>query len=130
MELKFKQLKGDDLLFRIIPMLGKLDVVDDVANAYTQGSKSGKLTKEQINARGIKIFAGLAKKALTNLPLIRDDVNSLLADLTGKSVDDVINLSVTEYTRLIIGLFKSSEIREAFTSAVALVKETATAGTA
>ena len=121
--MELRELKGDDL-FKILPLIGKLDVRDELVNSFEQGTDGKKLTDEQLQARGMRIMATLIQKAITNLPKIHDDLNELLADVTGKSVDDIKALGMAEYTNLVIKLFKKPEFKEVFTSAVSLLKST------
>ena len=113
--MELRDLRGDDL-FKILPIIGKLDVKDDMISVMSAGVGEG-FAQEQ----GIKVMVTVVQKALLNLPLIQDDLNSLLADLTGTSIKDIKKLGAVEYTKLVVTLFKKPEIKEVFTSAASLL---------
>ena len=118
--MELRELRGDDL-FEILPIIGKLDVKDDLIAAF-EGQIAG--DEQDVEKVGVKVMANLVQKAAINLPLIRDDLNKLLADLSGTKVKEIQELSLVEYTKLVFALFKKPEIKEVFTSLGSLQSET------
>ena len=140
-----RELRGDDL-FTILSILGKLDVKDDLIAAFDQGKQSSvqlpgaklekKKTKSELEvekaqldkeaeARGIRIVAAIVQRVLLNISVVKGDINSLLADLTSKTDQEIVKLGIVQYTGLVVGLFKKPEIREVFTLAASLLTEQA-----
>ncbi len=70
-------------------------------------------------------IAGLIQKALLNIKSVKADLNSLLADLAGVGVKEIQALGASDYTKLVISLFKKHDFKEVFTSAASLLTETA-----
>lgn len=140
--MEMRELRGDDL-FTIMAILGKLEIKDDLVAAYTQNKEAtvlpgAKLPKKptkaeaaaekarqeaEAEARGVKIMATIAQRVMLNIGLVKEDINSLLADLTGTSVAEITQLGMVPYTKLVIQLFKRPEFKEVFTSAVSLLSE-------
>lgn len=123
--MEMRELRGDDL-FTVLSILGKLNVKDDLVAAYEQNAKESnnkKLTDAEVEARGVRVMATVIQRVLLNISVVRDDINSLLADLTGKSTKEITELGIVEYTNLVIQLFKRPEFREVFTSAASLLTE-------
>ena len=121
--MEMRELRGDDI-FTVMTILGKLELKDELVKAFESGVKTDKkLTKAEIQARGIKVTAALVQQILRNIGVIREDINALLADLTGTSVDDIKALKISEYTKLIIDFTKKPELKEVFTSAVSLMTD-------
>lgn len=138
--MELRELRGDDL-FTVMTILGKLDVKDELVKAFESGNqisrdlKKGKRSKEDVEAeaekRGMRVMATLLQQVMLNIGKVKGDVNMLLADLTGKSVKEIETLKLTEYTNLLIKVFKHPDIHEVFTSAVSSLmgQETGTANT-
>jgi len=113
--MELRELRGDDL-FTIMSILNKLKIdeaLDDLDIKSLAGDSDE--SKQELGMTVIKI---LTKQLLRNLPSVKEDLNSLLADLTGKKPDYITSLSMKEYVGLIVKLVKSPEFKEVFTSAV------------
>ncbi|MFA6719480.1 MAG: hypothetical protein WCS15_10405 [Prevotella sp.] len=129
-KLEMRELRGDDL-FTVLGILGKLDVKDEIVNMFNGGD--GKVTKledhkkkqdevaNMVEQRGMAIMAGIMQKALLNIGKVKTDVNGLLADLCGVKVKDIQDLSLVEYTALLIKLFKKPELKGFFGSISSLL---------
>ena len=66
--------------------------------------------------RGMEAVAGMLQKVLLNAGKLKGDINALLADLTGETLATVRNLSLKDYTGLIITFFKKPELADFFLS--------------
>lgn len=143
-ELELRGLRGDDL-FSILGIFDKLDIADKLpglvaeftggdepkrpAVARTSTAKAVKAEwaeydaamDKYTSARGISIMGTVAKLLLGNLGKVRVELNSLLADLTETSVEDIQALSLAAYIRLVSSLVKHPDFREVFRSAVSSV---------
>lgn len=122
--MKMRELRGDDV-FMVLAILGKLELKDELVKVFEEGRKSGsgKMTKAEIEARGVKVTAALLQQVLRNIGVVKDDINALLAELTGASVDEIKRLPLKDYTALIIEFTRKPDLREVFTSAASLLTD-------
>ncbi|MFS5674347.1 hypothetical protein V2V72_07640 [Streptococcus agalactiae] len=133
--MEMRELKGDDI-FVMLSILGKLDVQDDVMDLIDKqfetgktinlnDRKSKKLTKAEqaeqeimIEKRGAKLIGGIAFTVIKNIGKAKGDINAFLSDLTG---EDVSELSMPEYMKLITDFFKKEELKDFFKSMSSLL---------
>lgn len=150
MSIEMRELKGDDV-FTLLGIVGKLDIKDEFIKLFesnveeTKGDKIASITQdhkkkeptkaelkkiEERNARlekeaerrGMEAVAGLMNKLLLNINKIKSEINSLLADLTGKDEEEIKNLNLKDYTSLVISFFKKPELRDFFSSIASLLQ--------
>lgn len=137
MTLEMRELRGSDT-FRLLSIVGKLGVKDDFVRLFTgegsnkvvpmdhQKKKPTKADKEkqeaEVERRGMEFVAGLIEKVMINAQLIKDDLNALLADLTGKSRKDIDELPLKDYLGLVTAFFTKPELQEAFSSLASVMK--------
>ncbi|AIM63064.1 hypothetical protein [Weissella ceti] len=115
--LTMRELKADDL-FKMMPIIGKLNIKDDVVNMF-QGGLSAEGDSEEV--AGMKVMATLIQTLMTNIPLVKDELNSLLGDLTGKTEKEIGDLDFGTYTKLIVDFFKKPELGDFFKSIASLM---------
>ena len=121
--MEIRNLRGDDV-FTVLSILGKLELKDELVKVFNEFSgEDKKLTEAQIQKRGMNVMASLLQQVLRNIMVVKEDINSLLSDLTGKDIEEIKNLGAAEYTKLVIQLFKNPEIKEVFTSAASLMTD-------
>ena len=142
MTLEMRELKGDDL-FTLLSIVGKMDIKDEFMTSFQKNVESGSVAnvvpldhkkkqptkaelakqeadkaKQEAEAerRGMEAMAGMLQKVLLNAGKLKGDINALLADLTGETLVTVQNLSLKDYTGLIITFFKKPELADFFLS--------------
>lgn len=142
MTLEMRELKGDDL-FTLLAIVGKMDIKDEFMTLFQNNAESGSVAnvvpldhkkkqptkaelakqeadkaKQEAEAerRGMEAMAGMLQKVLLNAGKLKGDINALLADLTGETLATVQNLSLKDYTGLIITFFKKPELADFFLS--------------
>ena len=142
MTLEMRELKGDDL-FTLLAIVGKMGIKDEfmtlfqnnvesrsVANVVPLDHKKKQPTKAELakqeadkakqeaeaEKRGMEAMAGMLQKVLLNAGKLKGDINTLLAELTGETLATVQNLSLKDYTGLIITFFKKPELADFFLS--------------
>lgn len=132
-----RELKGDDL-FTLLSIVGKMDIKDEFIKMFEDNTQSDKvvpmdhkqkeptkaeLAKQEAEAekRGMQAMAGMLQKVLLNAGTLKGDINSLLADLTGKPKKTIESLGLKEYTALIIAFFKKPELADFFSSIASLL---------
>lgn len=142
MTLEMRELKGDDL-FTLLAIVGKMDIKDEFMTLFQNNVESGSVAnvvpldhkkkqptkaelakqeadkaKQEAEAerRGMEAMAGMLQKVLLNAGKLKGDINALLADLTGETLATVQNLSLKNYTGLIITFFKKPELADFFSS--------------
>lgn len=146
MTLEMRELKGDDL-FTLLGIVGKLDIKDEFVDMFSKNVEASekiipmdhqekKLTKAQqekatqaaleaekeAKIRGMTMAATMLQKTLTNLKVIKLDINSLLADLTNTDVATIADLGLKDYTTLLVTFFKKPELADFFSSIANLLQ--------
>lgn len=137
MSLEMRELKGDDI-FTLLSIVGKLGIKDEFIQLFEQNvestvvpqdhkkkapTKAEKARQEkEAQRRGMEAIAGLINKLLLNINQIKPEINSLLADLTGKNEEEIKNLNLKDYTGLIIKFFRKPELRDFFSSIASLLQ--------
>lgn len=136
--LEMRELKGDDI-FTLLGIVGKLGIKDEFMQLFEQNVESNvkvpqdhkpkeptKAQKEKLEQeaqrRGMEAMAGLMQKTLLNAGVLKPDINALLSELTGESLDIIKNLGLKEYSGLIIQFFKKPELKDFFTSIASLLQ--------
>ncbi|MGX7200064.1 hypothetical protein [Enterococcus nangangensis] len=144
MALELRELKGDDI-FPMLAIVGKLNMKDEFVNMFKKNTAVSNvipmdhLKKEPTKAelkkieelqakkakeateRGIEAGAALLQKVLMNISTVKNDLNSFLADLSGKTVAEIQDLSLIEYTGTLIAFFKKPELADFFSSIASLL---------
>ena len=142
MTLEMRELKGDDL-FTLLAIVGKMDIKDEFMTLFQNNVESGSVAnvvpldhkkkqptktelakqeadkaKQEAEAerRGMEAMAGMLQKVFLNAGKLKGDINALLADLTEETLATVQNLSLKDYTGLIITFFKKPELADFFSS--------------
>ena len=148
MTLEMRELKGDDL-FTLLSIVGKMDIKDEFMTLFQNNVESGSVAnvvpldhkkkqptkaelakqeadkaKQEAEAerRGMEAMAGMLQKVLLNAGKLKGDINALLADLTGETLVTVQNLSLKDYTGLIITFFRKPELSDFFSSIASLLQ--------
>lgn len=141
MTFELRELKGDDL-FTLLGIVGKLDIKDEFIKMFEDNSsatpkvvpmdhKKKEPTKKEADLqaqaekeaekRGMEVAANLLQKVLLNIKKIKLDVNELLANLTEKEISEIQNLSLKDYTALLLAFFKKPELADFFSSIASLL---------
>ena len=132
MTLEMRELKGDDL-FTLLAIVGKMDIKDEFMLLFKQNSEASTvepadhkkkqptkadLAKQEADAekRGMEAMAGMLQKVLLNAGKLKNDINTLLSDMTGEPLNTIQNLSLKDYTALILAFFKKPELADFFSS--------------
>lgn len=115
MTLEMRELKGNDM-FKMLNIVGKLNIKDDFIKLI-DGQEN-----QDNNTLGVAMMASLLQTTMLNLDKVKDDLNSFLADLTGKTTEEITDLSFTDYTELIKAFFKKPELADFFKSFASFVK--------
>ena len=126
MTLEMRELQGQDL-FTVLGIVGKLNIKDNLVALFEEQDekkgvpadhKKAKPTKaeaeaqqDKVKQRGMRIVAELIQTTLLNLGKVKGDINSLFADLTGKSVKEIEQLNLSDYGALLTTFFKKPELR-------------------
>ena len=132
MTLEMRELKGDDL-FTLLAIVGKMDIKDEFMLLFKQNSEASTvepadhkkkqptkadLAKQEADAekRGMEAMAGMLQKVLLNAGKLKNDINTLLSDMTGEPLNTIQNLSLKDYTALILAFFRKPELADFFLS--------------
>ena len=138
MTLEMRELKGDDL-FTLLSIVGKMDIKDEFMLLFKQNSEASNvepadhkkkqptkadLAKQEADAekRGMEAMAGMLQKVLLNAGKLKNDINTLLSDMTGEPLNTIQNLSLKDYTALILAFFRKPELSDFFSSIASLLQ--------
>ncbi|MCH4167680.1 MAG: hypothetical protein LKF42_00375 [Streptococcaceae bacterium] len=138
---KMRELQADDI-FKIVEMANKLDVTDLITEflakkdaAKIQGQKAQGLAviagksdeaqkesltdqiksiQEDISAQSFDLVGKAAKYILSHSSEIQIELNSFLADLTGKTTEEIGKTPLVTYALLVKSFFSKPELREVF----------------
>lgn len=110
MAIEMRTLKGSDT-FKMLGILGKLGIKDDFEKLIN-GQQAG----ESDQAVGAKMMASLLQTVMVNIGNVEEDLNTFLADLTGKTVPEIQELDFSEYAGLVKDFFKKPELLDFFKS--------------
>lgn len=112
-----RKLKGTDI-FTVLRLLSKLGVKDLVLDTFgkTDLSKVKDATDVKLLAegKGANLIAVVVETLTDKLPLIEDDLNQFLGDLTGNDAKEIADLEFGEYMQLIMDFFKKEELKDFF----------------
>lgn len=136
-----RELEANDV-FKILEIINILNVTDlvndflqkkDIAKIKSQKAKElaivagGKDEKqkealadqikdiqEEISAQSFELVSKAVKFILANHNSIKTELNSLLADLTGKTPEEIGKTNIVTYALLVKDFFLKPELREAF----------------
>lgn len=131
-KLTMRELNGGDI-FTMLGILGKLDIKEDVVALLEsrfgeevpalQGHKTKKPTKAELAAqsaaiekRGMRVMADIGFAILRHVGDAKTDINAFLADLTGKTRQEIESLSMASYTGLLVDFGKKPELKDFFHS--------------
>ena len=138
MTLEMRELKGDDL-FTLLSIVGKMDIKDEFMLLFKQNSEASTvepadhkkkqptkadLAKQEADAekRGMEAMAGMLQKVLLHAGKLKNDINTLLSDMTGEPLNTIQNLSLKDYTALILAFFRKPELSDFFSSIASLLQ--------
>ena len=148
MTLEMRELKGDDL-FTLLSIVGKMDIKDEFMTLFQNNVESGSVAnvvpldhkkkqptkaelakqeadkaKQEAEAerRGMEAMAGMLQKVLLNAGKLKNDINTLLSDMTGEPLNTIQNLSLKDYTALILAFFRKPELSDFFSSIASLLQ--------
>lgn len=117
MNLQMRKLKGTDIftVLRLLSKLGVKDLVFDMfGNTDLAKVKDATDVKLLADGKGANLMAVIFETLTEKLPLIEDDLNQFLGDLTGNDAKEIADLEFGEYMQLIMDFFKKEELKDFF----------------
>lgn len=113
--LPMRKLTGQDL-FTLLSLFGQIGIDELIGDLMDEVDVDG----EKVNSSDIDIdVSGLVTQLVQlvtkNVPKIKDELNEFLADLLGYSVDEVKELSLTDYFQVVVDVFKQEEMKDFLT---------------
>lgn len=115
-KIEMRKLNGQDL-FPMLKILSKVKVKDmvlDFLKKRDKLSKEKEITEEETKEIGMEVFADIIDTAMCNLDLAKEDINKLLANLCNVRIDEIQNLGMIEYTKLVMEFFSKEELSDFF----------------
>ena len=114
-KLEMRELRGDDV-FTLLEIFGKLDIQDEIVEAFNGVDTSEVTDKKVIAERGKALMTNLVSKLLKNVTVIKTELNSFLGELTGTSAEEVGALGIASYFGLIKDFAQKPELKDFFSS--------------
>lgn len=114
MTLELRELNGGDLE-HLLTIFAKLDIIDELTDIFERPEN---LSREEadVEKTGISIFAKLAKKAIANIKPIKKELDELLADLSGLTVEEINDVRLLDYLNGVKAIFEDGQITDFFGS--------------
>lgn len=115
-KIEMRKLNGQDL-FPMLKILSKVKVKDmvlDFLKKRDKLSKEKEITEQETKEIGMEVFADIIDTAMCNLDLAKEDINKLLANLCNVRIDEIQNLGMIEYTKLVMEFFSKEELSDFF----------------
>ena len=121
-----RELKADDI-FLVVKIINRIGVKElkgcfsspEVRTAIS-GAASGK--EVDMSAVGMTVMLEIAGVVLEHLPSCKDDIYALLATLSGKTKDDIANLSSGMFTKMVMDVIRKDEFKDFFQGVAGLLK--------
>ena len=115
-----RNLMADDIfpMFQIISKVGikefktcfeSVEVKSAIADMV-----SGKSDASAMNAIGMTVALDIASLLVTNLPKCKDDIYSLLAQLSGMDKKEIASLPLATFVEMVIAVIKKEEFKDFF----------------
>lgn len=138
---EMRELQADDL-FLVLEIAERLNLADMVIEFFEQRDKAaikvdqakgfaliaaentenvskveemqGRISsiQEELSGSSFEIIGKVIKIVLSNLAVIKTELNQLLANLTGKTVEEINRMNLVTYTLLIKSFFAKPELQE------------------
>lgn len=119
---EFRELTADDI-FPMVALLEKIgfeqlksifDPVKTTELIKTLSQKEHKDNDEFLYSVGVSIFADLAGVIIKNLGACKNEIYTILANVSGKTKESIGELSLVDFTQMIIAFFKKEEFKDFF----------------
>ena len=120
-----RELEGDDM-FLMVNIISKIGIdrlkacleSESVKTAMTIMSNKDADTaakEEAMNKVGMLVMMEIASTILERLPECKNEIYTLLAQVSGKKVDDIAHMKLIPLTRMIKDFFRKPEFPDFFT---------------
>ena len=120
-----RELEGDDM-FLMIQILSKIGVerlkkcmeansIRAAARIMMDKETDAKAKDEAMNSIGVAIMLEIASTVLERLPECRTDIYTLLAQVSGKTYEEIAHMKLIPLTRMIKDFFRKPEFPDFFT---------------
>lgn len=112
-----RPLIADDLypMCAILSKIGAADLKNCLETPAVKAALSG--DDYNVESVGMAVMADMAVSVLSHLPDCRDDINRFLASLSGMTPDDVANMRLAAFTKMVVELFQKEDFRDFFAAA-------------
>ena len=113
-----RELKADDI-FLVVKIVNKIGFKEmkgcfnspEVRTAISSAT-SGK--EVDMSAVGMTVMLEIAGLVLEHLPTCKEDIYALLATLSGKTKEEVANLSSGVFTKMVMDVIRKDEFKDFF----------------
>ena len=126
-----RELEGDDafLMIRILSKIGidrlkacmEANSVKAAVAIVTSKEADASAKDQAMNSVGIALMLEVASAVMERLPDCRNEIYTLLAQVSGQKFEDIAHMKLIPLTRMIKEFFRKPEFRDFFTEAFELL---------
>ena len=126
-----RELEGDDafLMIRILSKIGidrlkacmEANSVKAAIRIVTDSSADADAKEQAMNSVGIALMMEIACAVMERLPDCRNEIYTLLAQVSGKDYDEIAHMKLIPLTRMIKDFFRKPEFPDFFTEVFELL---------
>jgi hypothetical protein len=126
-----RELEGDDafLMIRILSKIGidrlkacmEASSVKAAVAIVTSKDADASAKEAAMNSVGIALMLEVASTVMERLPDCRNEIYTLLAQVSGQTVEDIAHMKLIPLTRMIKEFFRKPEFSDFFTEVIELL---------
>ena len=126
-----RELEGDDafLMIRILSKIGidrlktcmEANSVKAAVRVMMNNQADSAAKEEAVSSIGVAMMLEIACAVLERLPDCRDEIYNLLAQVTGKSFEEIAHMKLIPLTKMIKEFFRKPEFKDFFTEVYELL---------
>lgn len=112
--MEMRKLSATDL-FPLLNIMAKIGIKDLIQEFFKQRSETAKKMKENkevdTELLGMNLLAQITELVFLNIGRARNEINILLASLCGVKKEEIDNLSMSEYMKLVMDFLSQPEFK-------------------
>lgn len=119
MSFELRELKATDIMpmVKILSKIGLKNIKESFSEENLKAmisSINGETNEEKATYLGFSLIVDIVDIILENLPSCENEIYSFLAGLSGKTVDEIKDLGLGEFTTMIIEVIQKEEFKDFF----------------
>lgn len=115
---EIRMIEADDIDY-LTEVIAKLDA-EDIISCFSEIDP--KKSNDSLESVGMKVMIKVGLKICKNYRKAKNDIHSLLARLSGLSVEEIAHLPLPEFVAMIMAVFKNPSFSDSFKVASSFVE--------